>query len=205
MKRFGILSLGVILGGMSLIVSGCAKGHVKRVKVEETIDFSGRWNDSDSRMVSETMIQECLEGPWLARFQGEFKRDPVIIVGAIKNKSHEHINADVFIKDLERHLINAGKVKFVASRDERGDLRTERIAQNDEGFTNPATIKKIGMETGADYMLIGSVNSVKDELKDRYLILYQVNLELINLETNEKVWIGQEPIKKVVKRSKYSL
>jgi CRISPR/Cas system-associated protein Cas7 (RAMP superfamily) len=62
-----------------------------------------------------------------------------------------------------------------------------------------------GKETGADFIVLGSINSVKDEVSGRYVILYQVNLELVDIETNQKVWIGQKNIKKSVKRSKYSL
>ena len=54
-------------------------------------------------------------------------------------------------------------------------------------------------------MLKGSINSIKDEIKGKYVILYQVNLELIDLTNNQKVWIGEKEIKKFVKRSKFSL
>lgn len=187
------------------IMTGCSTTNVQRVEIEETIDLSGRWNDSDSRLVSQEMIEDCLNRPWLPYFEAKNNRLPVVIVGPVKNKSHDHVNTEVFTKSLERTLINSGKVKFVASRDERLDVRSERIDQNEDGFTDPETIKKIGKEIGADFMLIGSINSVKDEIKGKYVIMYQTNLELIDLLTNEKVWIGQKPLKKVVKKSKFSL
>jgi len=202
------------MGGISLrlvgfmvmgLLAGCSSTHVQRVDVGRTIDLSGRWNDSDASKVSQEMITDCLNRPWLPRFEAKNERAPIVIVGSVANKSHEHINADVFTKNLERELINSGKVKFVASRDERLSVRDERMEQNQAGFTDPETIKKIGKELGADFMLIGSINSVKDEVKGQYVILYQTNLELIDLLTNEKVWIGQEPLKKVVKKSKFSL
>ncbi len=47
-----ILSLLLILG-----FTGCGSGpKVIRKDVDTTIDLSGRWNDADSRMVSEAMI-----------------------------------------------------------------------------------------------------------------------------------------------------
>ena len=111
----------------------------------------------------------------------------------------------VFIKQLEKELLNSGKVVFVASPDEERDqIRDERQDQQ-QGNTLPETIKKIGRERGADVMLIGSVNSVSDEVKGKSVLFYQANLELINLESNEKVWIGQKEIKKYVTRSHFSL
>ena len=200
-EYFLIFALLAVTG----LLVGCSGSQVKRVPVEEVVDLSGRWNDTDSRLVAQEMIEDALSRPWLPEFHGSHNRSPVVIVGFIKNQSHEHINSDIFTKDLERSLLNSGKIKFVASRDERGWVREERDDQNKTGYTNPETIKKIGKETGADFMVIGSVNSVKDEVKSRYVILYQVNLELVDIETNEKVWIGQKDVKKVVKRSKYSL
>lgn len=187
-----------------LLVAGCASSNVKRVDVEKPVDYSGRWNDTDSRLVAQEAIQDCLNQSWVEDFRQRTNKRPVVIVGTVANQSHEHISADVFIKDLERSLLKSGKVKFVASRQERGQIREERRDQHD-GNTAKETIKAMGRETGADFMLIGSINSIKDELKGRYLILYQVNLELVDLENNEKVWIGQKHIKKVVQRSKFSL
>jgi hypothetical protein len=42
------------------LILGCAGPKVKRTEVDETIDLSGRWNDTDSRLVAEEMIQDCL-------------------------------------------------------------------------------------------------------------------------------------------------
>jgi len=186
-----------------VLTVGCAS-HVKRVDVDQQIDLSGLWNDTDSRLVAQEMIADSLSRPWMSQFVEGSHREPVVIVGTVANRSHEHVNADVFTKELERSLLNSGKVKFVASSGERSSVRDERNAQH-EGMTDPATIKAIGKETGADYILIGSINSVKDEVKSRYVILYQVNLELVDIATNQKVWIGQKHLKKVVQRSKYSL
>ncbi|MCK5215966.1 MAG: penicillin-binding protein activator LpoB [Candidatus Omnitrophica bacterium] len=199
-NKFYFFAIGVCL----VSFAGCSSTQVKRVEPEEVVDLSGRWNDTDSRLVAKEMIGDVLARSWVTDFRCKQNRKPVVIVGPLLNKSHEHINGAIFVKDLERQLLNSGKIKFVASKEERPDVRDERQDQR-AGFTNPETIKKMAMETGADYILIGSINSVKDEFKGRYVILYQVNLELIDIETNEKAWIGQKHIKKVVKRSKYSL
>lgn len=200
LKVAGVLVLVLAV----VVLPGCASKRVKRLDTEAVVDLSGRWNDTDSQMVAKTMIKDALSNSWSQTFRETHDRLPVVVVGPIMNRSHEHINSDVFIKDLERNLLNSGKVKFVAAKGERDAIRDERSSQH-EGLTDPETIKAFGKETGADLIIIGSVNSVKDEYKGRYVILYQVNLELIDIENNQKLWIGQELIKKAVKRSKYSL
>ncbi|HSV43376.1 MAG TPA: penicillin-binding protein activator LpoB [Candidatus Bathyarchaeia archaeon] len=205
MSKYDVLIGIMVTIVASFSVAGCASTKVERVAVEKPVDFSGRWNDTDSRLTANTVITDALGRTWVDDFREQNGRKPVVIVGIIKNQTEEHINVDVFMKNLERALIDSGKVKFVAAKDERRGVREERVAQNQEGFTNPETITPMGQETGADFMLIGSVNSLKDETSGRYVILYQVNTEMVDLRTNEKVWIGQNHLKKIVTKSKYSL
>jgi uncharacterized protein (TIGR02722 family) len=195
--------LFVILATTAVLSGGCA-AKVQRVKVDKQVDLSGRWNDTDARQVSESMIADCTKQAWQPMFLGENKRLPVIIVGAVRNQSTEHINTEVFTKSLERSLLNSGKAKFVANKVERPQVREEREDQQ-MGDTDPATIRQMGREIGADYMLIGSINAIKDETKGRYVIFYQISLELVDIQTNDKVWIGEENIKKIVEKNKYSL
>jgi len=48
-------------------------------------------------------------------------------------------------------------------------------------------------------MINGVMTSVVDQYKNQRTVQYQVNLELTDLETNEKVWIGEKQIKKYIK------
>jgi len=186
-----------------IFLIGCAT-KVERVERGKMVDISGGWNDSDAMIVSEEFIESALSGQWLETFVDENKRNPIVIVGHVTNRSHEHINSQMLVKYLERELLNSGKVIFVASPDERGGVREEREDQQ-QGLTDPETITQIGKERGADFMMIGSINSVKDQEKNRYVVLYQVNMELIDLETNVKVWLGQKDVKKVVTKPRFSL
>ena len=177
---------------------GCSSVKVKRAAADKKIDLSGSWNDTDSRMTAEEMIKDCLSRPWADAFNASGGRVPVVILGTVVNRTSEHINARLFLSELERNLLNAGKVKFVAARQERLELREEK--QDQAEYASRASAKPRKEETGADFMLQGSINSLKDEVSGKYVILYQVNLELVDLTTNEKAWIGQKEIKKVVSR-----
>jgi penicillin-binding protein activator len=192
----------IFLGLAVLAFAGCST-QVIRKDAAEVVDLSGRWNDTDARLVAEEMVKTCTSAQWVVRFNKQKGRDPVVIVGTVTNRSHEHINANVFIEDLEMALVNSGRVRFVASKTERGEVREERLDQLQNAA--PETRARMIQETGADFMLQGSINSVKDETRGQYAIMFQSNLELIDLTTNEKVWIGQKKVKKLVKRPQYSL
>ena len=197
MKRCLTLSLFVLIAVIA--VTGC-KTKVKRVGVEETIDLSGRWNDTDSQLVSAEMISDLAGRPWIEEYTAKNGRKPVIIVGTVRNKSSEHIETETFTKDLERELINSGRVTFVANPTERGELRAERKEQ--QTWSREETQKRLAAETGADYMLQGSIKTIIDKEGKEEVKFYQVDLELVHLETNEKAWIGNKAIKKYVKKSR---
>ncbi|MBI5198104.1 MAG: penicillin-binding protein activator LpoB [Nitrospirae bacterium] len=180
-----------------VFVSACGP-KVTRISPEETVDLSGRWNDTDSRMVAEERVKEALGRPWVENFTSKNEKPPTVIVGTVVNRSHEHINVQTFIKDLERELTNSGQVQFVAAKGEREEVREERLDQ----ALNAAeeTAKSPGKETGADYMLKGTLNTIVDESGKVKAVFYQVDLEMIDLESNVKVWFGQKKIKKVISR-----
>lgn len=184
-----------------IIIGGCGSSKtVERVDPSTTIDLSGDWNDTDSRLVAEEMIADVLSRPWLGEFKGEKKRQPDVIVGTIKNRSSEHIPTIPFIKNLERELINSGRVNFVANKEERQEVRDERTDQQE--FASDESIKKFQKEAGADFMLRGDITTIIDQSGGAKVKYYQVNMELVNIETNRKAWVGEKKIKKVVSQSR---
>lgn len=183
---------------MLLGVVGCST-KVTRMDVAEVQDLSGAWNDTDSQQVSEEMIRDVLERPWFSEFTRAQNRQPAVIVGEVVNLSHEHINVNTFVADVERALINSGKVQFVASSTERREIREERKDQ--DLHASEDTRKAMGQEKGADFMLKGSINTIIDASGKTQLRFYQVDLTLISLADNRKVWLGQKKIKKLVERS----
>jgi uncharacterized protein (TIGR02722 family) len=181
---------------------GCAKKVVSRIDADETVDLSGKWNDTDSRLVADEMIADCLGHPWLETARRRDSASPTIIAGSIRNKSLEHIAVGTFLKDIERAMVNSGSVQVVASAEERGDVRDEREDQRVNA--SPETLKEMGREVGADFMLLGEINQINDREGKEEIRFYQVDLTLVNIETNVKSWVGQKKIKKYVANRRYS-
>ena len=198
-KRFITEFMGLIL---ILSMASCATGpKISREDSSEQIDLSGNWNDTDSQLVSSEMVKDSLARSWVDEFVAKKSSKPRVIVGTVLNKSHEHINTETFVKDLERELINSGRIKFVASKEQRDEIRDERTDQARNA--SAGTAKSSGQEAGADFMLKGQINTIIDEAGKKALKYYQIELELIDMATNEKAWIGQKKIKKLVERDKY--
>ncbi|NWJ52565.1 MAG: penicillin-binding protein activator LpoB [Bacteroidetes bacterium] len=193
-KKLGTLLMGLTL---SLLLSSCITRQVQRVSPDQQIDISGRWNSTDSKITAESMINQILMQSWLEDFQKGNNRKPVLVVGLVSNKSHEHIESDIFISDLEKTFIGTGKVRLVQAGDKREELRSERAGQQD--YASKETIKKWGQELGADFILQGSVNSIVDGFNKEKVLFYKVTLQLTNVETNEVVWMGDKEIKKYIR------
>ena len=49
-----------IVFALAIAFSSCATRKVSRVNTNEVIDLSGRWNDTDSQLVSAEMIDDLL-------------------------------------------------------------------------------------------------------------------------------------------------
>ena len=182
----------VVLFALTLALGACSRS-VSRINPSNMPDINGTWNTTDSRLTADEMIGNVMSAPWLTNHNGK----PTVIVGMVINKSHEHLEAETFMKDLERSFINTNKIKLVQSGVKREEMRSEKADQQSNASTN--TMKKFGLEHGADYILQGSINSIVDAFKRNKTVTYQVNLELTNIETNEVVWIGDKKIAKYVK------
>jgi uncharacterized protein (TIGR02722 family) len=143
-----------------------------------------------------------LSGGWLTDFVSQSQRKPAVIVGTVVNLSSEHIETGTFISDIERELVNSGRVVFVANKQERREVREERLDQ--QSNASEETAKKLAAETGADYMLKGSIKDIVDRSEGTEVKFYQVDLQLIDLQTNQKVWIDTKKIKKVIERAGYT-
>jgi penicillin-binding protein activator len=180
------------------VMTSCAS--VSRISTSQVVDLSGRWNDTDARLVAEEMTRDIVQKPWMTYFINTYQRQPVLVVGEIVNRSHEHIESDPFIKDIERELLNAGSIKIITHGSFREKLRSQR--QDQQNTASTEIQKKSGRELGADFILFGSINAIVDSKAEgrRQVIFYQVSLELADLATNEIVWIGDKKIKKYVKK-----
>lgn len=174
----------------------CARS-VSRIDPGQQIDLSGRWNDSDSRMVADKMTSELLNSEKFKEYAQTLGRKPAIIVGQIRNKTSEHIDAGNYVKKMELAIFNSGIADVVESDDFRNRLREERAQQQD--FSDPSTMARWGKEVGANLMLFGEMTSETDVYNKDRVVNYVTTLFLTDVETSKRIWYGQQEIKKHIK------
>ena len=198
-----ILATVLVLGTV-VFVNGCGKNvEVARVDSGKEIALTDKWNDEDSRLVAEEMINDMLSYPWISQFNLRFPgKEPLVTVQRVRNKSHEHIAVDTFVNDIKRAVIRSGKAGFIATLEERQDTRAELADQDMNASAD--TRMEMGEEDGANFALSGTINSIVDQLDGQRVTYYQVDLKLINLQTAREVWNGSKKIKKFMERKSFS-
>ena len=195
----------VASGALLLLATGaCFSKRVTRIEPGAVTDLSGRWNDTDSRLVANELVEQTLAAGWARRYTDQHGGEaPAVIVGTFANRTMEHIQVGTFVKDIEKALITTGTARVVASGDERRELRDERKDQ--QQYARGDTRARPGQELGARYALTGELQAIEDVDGRERVVFYQIDASLVDLETNTKVWVGQHRIKKYVERARFGL
>ena len=188
-----------------LAVSCVSVPTVSRVDSFRQTDLSGYWNDTDVRIVCEALIKDCLNSPRVQQtINAMGGRTPTVLVGIFRNESSEHIDTAIISTTMETTIFNSGMMDFVAGGGTREALRAER--QDQQSFASEATAASLANETGADFMLFGSVRTIIDRAGNQTIRTYFVSAELTNVETNARMWMGQNSeIKKRVVQPRVKL
>lgn len=185
----------------SVALVSFAKPKVSRVDADKIVDLDGYWNDSDIRIVCDTLIEDCITSPRIAKFESQNGRAPVVVIGKIKNESSERIDTSIVEKRFQTAVLNSDVLEFVASSSERGALLDELEFQDQHASMD--TAKSMDNAEGADFMLSGSVKTQVQKDGKWAVRTYFVYITLTHLETHRIIWQGENSdIKKVIKNQK---
>lgn len=193
-------------GALVLVAAAtaCAGRQVQRIDPSAVTDLSGRWNDTDSRLVANELIRQSLTGSWISDYMNATGgRRPTVLIGDFRNRSLEHIPVQTFVRDLENAFINSGAVTVVASGEERERIRDEREDQQRHATADSRV--RLAQELGARFLLSGEIQAIEDQEGRERVVFYQVDATLTDVESAARVWAGQHKIKKVITQSRFGL
>jgi len=196
-------AVGVLLvAGIAVLPLACGGKQVSRIDPASVTDLSGRWNDTDSRLVANELIAQSLGAAWARRYaETHGGETPAVIVGDFRNRTLEHIPTGTFVRDLERAFVTSGVVRVVASSEGREEIRDERRDQQTNARAD--TRARIGQELGATFILQGEIQAIEDQEGRERVVFYQIDADLVDLESNQKIWVGQHKIKKYIERRRF--
>ena len=203
MKKITLIVIVIMVA--LLLVTCSSKPKVARVDANTQTDLSGYWNDTDVRIVCQSLINDFLNSQ---RAQDAIDalggRQPVVLVGRFGNESSEQINTEIISTTMETVIFNTGRMDFVAGGNVRDQLRAER--QGQQSHASEETAAALANETGADFMLFGSVRSIVERAGNETIRTYFVSAEMTNVETNQRIWMAtNSEIKKVIIQPRHRL
>ena len=188
------VALGLALAAAPLAGCSSRTNQGARGSLLQPRDYNTSFNPEDAQGVFEDMVDDCLSKAWLDNFNDQNERDPKLFVGVINTDPRDQIETELFTRPIEEELVNSGRVVVLASPEQRDTLRQERIDM--QVFTRESDVKAVANELGADYIMLGKVSNYTARDGAARVYFYQVVLELLDIESGQKVWIQTERIKK---------
>ena len=192
MKRELCLCLGVA----ALVASGCST-EVSYGDAKETETVTVDYGSTDLQSFSGKMVQSLIDSP--ATTEISVNGRPVLFVDSIRNKSSEHIDTEALTDTMRTQLLRSGKFRFV-DMSKVAAVKEQLEYQQASGLVDPASMVRLGKQTGAQYMLYGNLASIvksNGKVKD---VFYQLTMNLMDLRSGELVWADQQEIRKQSKK-----
>lgn len=190
MNKTGIRILILIICSVILIMAGCA-ASTKNLNPDDDLHYDATYDFSDKKQIVDRLVTPLLNAsPFLpARVK------PVLIVYPVVNETSEHINTAGITDSIRMRLMQSGKIRFI-NENQRINIMEETDYQN-QGYVDPAQRVEQGRQLGADYILSGTLRSIKKKqpkqwrLYKKERIYYSLDLTMTDLKTGEIVYADQ--------------
>lgn len=152
-----------------------------------------RFSENDMQLIAKKMIQS-MAGSDIVGSNGA----PVVMVGKMRNRTSEHIDMTMLSDKVRTQLIQSGRFRF-ADVVNRRDIAEEYEYQQ-SGYVDPNQAKGPGSQTGAEYLLTGTLTANVQQAGRNKLIYYKATFQLTNLLTSEIAWTDEKEIRKAYKK-----
>jgi uncharacterized protein (TIGR02722 family) len=173
-------------GGTGRTGSGGVVSYGDAKAVETVTEDFG---STDLQTTAEDMTQSLLE----TRFIAKAVAPPKVRLRQVKVLADEHIDSKAITDKIRIKLLKSGMVRFLADESNLDEVNKER------DFTETST-KKTDLKamTNSDYIITGTVRSIKKANSDLKDVYYLVTLELVDPQSGETVWADEKEIRKTV-------
>lgn len=175
--------------GGSGVVAGDGSVSYGDSKAVETL--TADFGSSDLQATAEKMTQSLLETRYISKAQ----QPPKVRLRDVKNQSYEHIDTKAITDKIRIKLLKSGSVRFLADKSNLDQVNDERDLT--ETATKKTSVKAM---TDSDYIITGTVRSIKKATKDVQDNYYNISLELVDPQSGEILWADEKEIRKVTSK-----
>jgi uncharacterized protein (TIGR02722 family) len=178
------MKLLIAVLSLTLLASSCGSFKAKRVDANESdekgLGITDNWMSADTTQAVTDIVKQIKAHPGFGKMKARHQT-PKIFIAEVQNQTSE---AYFPIGDLNDELLNelslSGEYELV-DQAAREKILGEITYQND-GMVDPATVKKIGKQTGADVMIFGNVYMKPEKRDGKTIKEYSVNMRMTDIE-----------------------
>lgn len=189
MRRIYVRFLISITWTALLIMTGCM-ASTKNINPADETHYDASYDFSDKNKIVDRLVTPLLAAPVFP-----VQDKPILIVYPVVNETSEHISTGGITDSIRMKLVQSGKFRFI-NESQRDNIQKETSYQN-QGYVDPAMRVEQGRQLGADYILSGTLRSIKKEqpeqmrLFKKERIYYSLDLSITDLKTGEIVYADQ--------------
>lgn len=179
---------------VAMLFASCAHREFTEGKYDDMSQdrlLDDKFNESDMRMIADTMIASLVESPVIK----EHKKPPVVLVTLVKNRTQEHIDMKSMTDKIRVATIKSGKFRFT-EKEVRAEMAEELEYQGQSGYVDPDTARKKGKQIGANYFLTGEITDRVQEVGGKKYVYYKCTFNLVNIQTGLLDWSDEKEIRK---------
>lgn len=189
MKSFFSITLILLAFVLS---SSCGRQYAKGkyINPDEVILRSDKFVESDLQQIAEKISSSISTSSEVTGHAGKL----VTMMSLFVNDTDEHIDMKSLSDKSRTLLFKSGKFTFV-NEGLRSAVKEEVEYQESE-WVDPKTAKKRGRQLGADYLLSGTLSSIKQPVGRQEIVYYKMTFSLTDLEKNMILWTDDLEIKK---------
>ena len=195
MKRFVMSALVCVSAGLTLAGCWAFRANVTEVDPNAKIHMKSTYDYSDMKMLSDDIAADLLK---TAIIQSAAK-PPVFIMGALENRTQEHVDTKNITDRIRTLMQQSGKVLFV-NETARAALKSEQGYQAANATAD--TSVAIGKQIGARYMITGAFTEMESTTPRQVRVsktqvnYYKMTINVVDLETG----LNLVPIEKEISR-----
>lgn len=176
------------LGCALLLLGACGGPNVEYGDPGAVETVTSAWGSTDLQGTAEAMAQSLLDSEVITRAAAP----PKIRLRQVMNKTDEHIDTKAITDKIRIRLMQSRRVRFLADTGNLGEVFAER------DLTESSTRRGSNLLlTDTDYIVTGTVNSIRKTTKKAADVYYLIILELVDPQSGELLWTDEKEIRKI--------
>lgn len=169
---------------MSLFAASCGSFKAERVDAnksdEKGLSITDNWMSADTTQAIADILKQMKAHKGYTKMMSTHKT-PKVFIAEVQNQTSE---AYFPIGDLNDELLNelSASGDFELVDNQAREMLLKEITYQNDGMVDPATVKKIGKQTGADVMIFGNVYMKPEKRDGKTIKEYSVNIRMTDIE-----------------------